>query len=237
MDRMQRIIRVEKSALAASNVAIRERRTLARRKRQFGGGGVRTWTALDADAKLIVSSLVGTRDAGSGSVFMSDVASRLARRVQRRGKRTRCICRRWTPSAPTSTTRCCRTSMAATPRKRVTAVEDYRRAFGVVTGNLMRITYPRHTLHATTSACGCRRAVYAIDRCLVEEGGEPRRRCGALDVQLRFLLDSSDATLHCAQEAGLTTRIREIADIVALLMRGPSQSLHRTAGLIAADPG
>ena len=41
-----------------------------------------TWTALDADAKLMVSWLVGERDAGYASEFMNDVASRLATRVQ-----------------------------------------------------------------------------------------------------------------------------------------------------------
>jgi IS1 family transposase/lambda repressor-like predicted transcriptional regulator len=41
-----------------------------------------TWTALDADTKLIVSFLCGGRDAGYASEFMQDVASRLASRVQ-----------------------------------------------------------------------------------------------------------------------------------------------------------
>ena len=45
-------------------------------------GDVWTWTALDADSKLIVSYLVGGRDGGYASEFMNDVASRLANRVQ-----------------------------------------------------------------------------------------------------------------------------------------------------------
>lgn len=45
-------------------------------------GDVWTWTALDADSKLIVSYMVGTRDAEAASYFMSDVAYRLANRVQ-----------------------------------------------------------------------------------------------------------------------------------------------------------
>ena len=45
-------------------------------------GDVWTWTALDADSKLAVSWLVGGRDAGYAWVFMQDVASRLAGRVQ-----------------------------------------------------------------------------------------------------------------------------------------------------------
>lgn len=45
-------------------------------------GDVWTWTALDADSKLIVSYLVGGRDAGYATEFMQDVADRLANRVQ-----------------------------------------------------------------------------------------------------------------------------------------------------------
>lgn len=48
----------------------------------FGYGDVWTWTALDADSKLIVSWLVGGRDAGSAFTFMNDVASRISTRVQ-----------------------------------------------------------------------------------------------------------------------------------------------------------
>jgi IS1 family transposase len=47
-----------------------------------GAGDAWTWTALDADSKLIVSYLVAHRDAPSANAFMKDVASRLANRVQ-----------------------------------------------------------------------------------------------------------------------------------------------------------
>jgi IS1 family transposase len=45
-------------------------------------GDVWTWTALDADSKLIISYLAGGRDAGYAQEFMQDVADRLANRVQ-----------------------------------------------------------------------------------------------------------------------------------------------------------
>ena len=48
----------------------------------FGYGDVYTWTALDADTKLIPSFLVGRRDAGCAKVFMKDLESRLKNRVQ-----------------------------------------------------------------------------------------------------------------------------------------------------------
>lgn len=45
-------------------------------------GDVWTWTAIDADSKLIVSYLAGSRDAGCAYDFMQDVADRLTNRVQ-----------------------------------------------------------------------------------------------------------------------------------------------------------
>ncbi len=45
-------------------------------------GNLWTWTALDADSKLIVSWLVGGRDAVYANEFMQDTADRLANRVQ-----------------------------------------------------------------------------------------------------------------------------------------------------------
>lgn len=45
-------------------------------------GDVWTWTALDADSKLLVSWLVGGRDAGYAYEFMRDVASRVTERIQ-----------------------------------------------------------------------------------------------------------------------------------------------------------
>jgi len=45
-------------------------------------GDVWTWTAIDADSKLILSWFVGSRDADSALEFMKDVQSRLKNRVQ-----------------------------------------------------------------------------------------------------------------------------------------------------------
>ena len=47
-----------------------------------GRGDVWTWTAIDADSKLIVSYLVGQRGAEWAYSFMEDVASRIASLVQ-----------------------------------------------------------------------------------------------------------------------------------------------------------
>jgi IS1 family transposase len=45
-------------------------------------GDTWTWTAIEADTKLIVSYFVGGRDGECAAVFMDDLASRLATRVQ-----------------------------------------------------------------------------------------------------------------------------------------------------------
>lgn len=45
-------------------------------------GDTWTWTAIDADSKLIISYLVGGRDGEYALAFMEDVAARLASRVQ-----------------------------------------------------------------------------------------------------------------------------------------------------------
>ncbi len=47
-----------------------------------GAGDVWTWTAIDADSKLIVSYLVGGRDTEYATEFMFDVKSRLSNPVQ-----------------------------------------------------------------------------------------------------------------------------------------------------------
>ena len=47
-----------------------------------GAGDCWTWTALDADSKLMIAWTVGGRDASYANDFMKDVASRLTRRVQ-----------------------------------------------------------------------------------------------------------------------------------------------------------
>ncbi len=52
------------------------------KKAPEGAGDAWTWTAIDADSKLIVSWFVGERDGHAAYVFMMDLAERLANRVQ-----------------------------------------------------------------------------------------------------------------------------------------------------------
>jgi IS1 family transposase len=48
----------------------------------YGAGDTWTWTAVDADSKLIISWFVGDRDSECATWFMKDVARRLANKVQ-----------------------------------------------------------------------------------------------------------------------------------------------------------
>jgi IS1 family transposase len=57
-------------------------KNISEEKKAEGAGSLWTWTALDADSKLIVSYLCGGRDAAWAKSFMEDVASRLTTRVQ-----------------------------------------------------------------------------------------------------------------------------------------------------------
>jgi IS1 family transposase len=52
------------------------------KKGQFGYGDVWTWVAIDPDTKLVVSWCVGSRGASTARDFMTDLAGRLANRVQ-----------------------------------------------------------------------------------------------------------------------------------------------------------
>lgn len=65
-----------------SFVYAKQKNVPADKRGEFGVGDVWTWTALEADTKLIVGYMVGLRDVGYATEFMKDVASRLANRVQ-----------------------------------------------------------------------------------------------------------------------------------------------------------
>ncbi len=63
-------------------VYAKEKNVPEEKKGHFGFGDVWTWTAIDADTKLVPSFLIGTRNARSAAMFIDDLKSRLANRVQ-----------------------------------------------------------------------------------------------------------------------------------------------------------
>ena len=60
----------------------KEKNVPTEKKGHFGYGDVYTWTALCADSKLMVSWMVGKRDEQTAYWFVSDIAERLAHKVQ-----------------------------------------------------------------------------------------------------------------------------------------------------------
>jgi IS1 family transposase len=60
----------------------KEKNVPADKQGKFGYGDVWTWTAIDADTKLVPSFMVGNRDARSAKMFIEDLAGRLKSRIQ-----------------------------------------------------------------------------------------------------------------------------------------------------------
>jgi IS1 family transposase len=60
----------------------KEKNVLLAKRGQFGYGDIWTWVAIDAETKLVPSFMVGNRDAQTAKMFIDDLASRLANRVQ-----------------------------------------------------------------------------------------------------------------------------------------------------------
>jgi len=63
-------------------VYAKQKNVPAKKQGQFGYGDVWTWTAIDADTKLVPSFMVGNRDGQSARMFIDDLASRLRTRIQ-----------------------------------------------------------------------------------------------------------------------------------------------------------
>lgn len=65
-----------------SFVGCKDKNVPADERGTLGRGDVWTWTAIDADSKLMISWLVGHRDPDTAYDFMTDLAGRLRNRVQ-----------------------------------------------------------------------------------------------------------------------------------------------------------
>lgn len=63
-------------------VYAKEKNVPADKKGRFGFGDVWTWTAIDADTKLVPSFMIGNRDGHTAKIFIDDLKSRLANRIQ-----------------------------------------------------------------------------------------------------------------------------------------------------------
>jgi len=65
-----------------SFVSSKERNVPQEMKKGMGRDDIWTWTAIDADSKLIASWMVGDRSGETACIFVCDLAKRLANRVQ-----------------------------------------------------------------------------------------------------------------------------------------------------------
>jgi IS1 family transposase len=65
-----------------SFAAAKQKNVAGMKKPVDGAGDTWTWTAIEADTKLIISHFVGGRDGECAAWFMRDVAARVANRVQ-----------------------------------------------------------------------------------------------------------------------------------------------------------
>ena len=65
-----------------SFVEMKEKQARQKTRRPSKVGDTWTWTGIDANSKLIISWFIGSRDADAAWLFMRDLASRLANRVQ-----------------------------------------------------------------------------------------------------------------------------------------------------------
>jgi IS1 family transposase len=65
-----------------SFVHAKQRNVPEEKRGQFGFGDVWTWTAIDADSKLMIAWHVGTRDADAAYKFLRDLSSRVAGQIQ-----------------------------------------------------------------------------------------------------------------------------------------------------------
>ena len=198
--------------------------------------------ALDADSKLIVSWLVGGRDAGTATEFTQDLASRLANRVQLTSDGNRLYLsavedafgadidyamlvkyygdapqgqRRYSPAVCTGATR-----MRVHRRSRRVAHQH----------QLRRAPEPDD---ADVDA-----ALHSADERLLEEGREPRPRTGALLCLVQLLSRTQDAPRHPPRwKPESRTRCTTWSGIVGLIdarvpqpgPRGPYRKRKRAA--------
>lgn len=65
-----------------SFVGAKDKNVPTERRGEFGIGSVWTWTAIDAETKLVPCWMVGPRNGGTATEFMQDLAARLRHRVQ-----------------------------------------------------------------------------------------------------------------------------------------------------------
>ena len=186
---------------------------------QFGVGDVWTWTALCADTKLIVRWCVDTRDADAAHPFMTDLANRLANRVQLTTDGHRAYL-----DAVDSAFRN-GIDYAMLVKIYGKAVAETRYSPPVCLGAertesagipIPTISAPALSSARTSDADG-NPALHSADQCFFKEAGEPRLRALDLLHALQFRSDPPDAQVTPAMEAGVTDGLWSLEDMVGIV--------------------
>ena len=169
-------------------------------------GDVWTWTAIDADTKLMPSWFVGGRDSDCAMIFMDDLASRLANRVQLTSDGHRAYLEAVEGAFGADVDYAQLVKLYGATSESAKGRYSPAECIGARKERDRRQSRPEAHQHVVFRAlqshdADAHAALHAADQCLLKEGREPRA-CGrpSHDV-LQFRPRSSDAA-HDACDGG-----------------------------------
>lgn len=176
-------------------------------KIEQGWGDVWTWTAIDADTKLIVSYTLGQRGADTAQGFMQDVAARISTRIQLTtdGHRVYAEVVEGAFGADIDYAMLVKIYGASndSPESRCSPATCIGCRTGVLAGN----PDPKHF---STSLCRAPESInadgdapfYSPDEWIQQETGEPRPHGRAVLHALQLLSSSQDTASHACDGSG-----------------------------------
>ena len=200
-------------------------------KKAQGWGDAWTWTAIDPDSKLMISWFVGNRSQRAANLFMQDVASRLANRVQLSTdgliRYTEAVEQSFGTEVDFGTIAKTYTAPGAGGRYSPPAMVSAKRA--TITGN----PDPRHisTSHVERNNLTIRMQMRRFTR--LTNGFSKKLEMHALNLALHFTYYNFckvHQTLRVtpAMEAGLSDHVWEVEELVALL-EGQNSAILQSA--------
>ena len=183
-----------------------------------------TWTAIDADIKLLLSYLVGGRDAEFALMLMDDLRGRLANRVQLTTDGHRAYLQAVEeafgadidysmliklygepPSSPEAARRYSPSECVGTRKD-----EDHRQPRSEACQHVLRRAGEPHDADGDAS-------VYPADQRVQQEARKPRAHGRALCALVQLRPHPQDAADEPAMAAGIETRLWSMEDVVRLV--------------------